>query len=131
MRAEIKLTKTMLNKSIIDANKTVTKFLDEDFGMKYTDPFFDIVGSDPLVARCKFVVKGEYIDGEEANVTFYRSRRGDKRISIQKLKKYADAGDIVSLYSDSRDDGDGTRIFIQVYRPLPEDEDEAFNGWGS
>ena len=121
MRAKIKLTKTMLNKSIIDANKTVTKFLYEDFGMEYTDPFFDIVGSDPLVARCKFVVKGEYIDGEEANVTFYRSRRGDKRISIQKLKKYADAGDIVSLYSDSESDGDGTRIFIQVYRPVEED----------
>ena len=121
MRAKIKLTKTMLEKSIIDANKTVTKFLYEDFGMEYTDPFFDIVGSDPLVARCKFVVKGEYIDGEEANVTFYRSRRGDKRISIQKLKKYADAGDIVSLYSDSESDGDGTRIFIQVHRPVEED----------
>ena len=28
MEAKIKLTKTMLNKSIIDANKTVQQFLD-------------------------------------------------------------------------------------------------------
>ena len=116
MRAKIKLTKTMLDKSIIDANKTVQKFLYEDFDMEYTDPFFSI--------GCKFIVKGEYIDGEEVNINFYRSKRGDKRISIQKLKKYADAGDIVSLYSDSEEDGDGTRIFIQVHRPL-EEEDAA------
>tara|TARA_R110001606_G_scaffold129217_2_gene263960 strand:- start:601 stop:948 length:348 start_codon:yes stop_codon:yes gene_type:complete len=113
MRAKIKLTKTMLEKSIIDANKTVQKFLLEDFGMKYTDPFFEI--------GCKFTVPSTYIDGEEVNINFYRSKRGDKRISIQKLKKYADAGDIVSLYSDSESDGDGTRIFIQVYRPVEED----------
>ncbi len=103
----------MLEKSIIDANKTVQKFLLEDFGMEYTDPFFEI--------GCKFTVYGTYIDGEEVNINFYRSKRGDKRISIQKLKKYADAGDIISLYSDSESDGDGTRIFIQVYRPVEED----------
>ena len=114
MRAKIKLTKTMLEKSIIDANKTVQKFLLEDFGMEYTDPFFKI--------GCKFTVIGEYIDGEEVKVNFFsRSGRGDRMISIQKLKKYADAGDIVSLYSDSESDGDGTRIFIQVYRPVEED----------
>ena len=51
MRAKIKLTKTMLDKSIIDANKTVQKFLYEDFGMEYTDPFFEI--------GCKFTVRGQ------------------------------------------------------------------------
>ena len=113
MRAKIKLTQRMLNKTEINANKTVAQFLYEDFGMEYTDPFFNI--------GCKLTVYGEYIDGEEVNINFYRSKRGDKRISIQKLKKYADAGDIVSLYSDSESDGDGTRIFIQVYRPVEED----------
>ena len=105
----------MLNKTEINANKTVAQFLYEDFGMEYTDPFFKI--------GCKFTVIGEYIDGEEVKVNFFSrsGRRGDKRISIQKLKKYADAGDIVSLYSDSESDGDGTRIFIQVYRPVEED----------
>ena len=40
--ARIKLTNTMLNKSIIDANKTVQSFLLEDFGMDYNEKFFRI-----------------------------------------------------------------------------------------
>lgn len=117
--ARIKLTNTMLDKSIIDANKTVQSFLLEDFGMDYTDKFFTEVvfnTEKDKWERNKFTVTGEYIDGEEANITFYRSgKRGDKRISIQKLRQYADAGNEVRLISDSENDGDGTRIFISVY----------------
>lgn len=117
--ARIKLTNTMLDKSIIDANKTVQSFLLEDFGMDYTDKFFTEVvfnAEKDKWERNKFTVMGEYIDGEEANITFYRSgKRGDKRISIQKLRQYADAGNEVRLISDSENDGDGTRIFISVY----------------
>jgi len=117
--ARIKLTNTMLDKSIIDANKTVQSFLLEDFGMDYTDKFFTEVvfnAEKDKWERNKFTVIGEYIDGEEANITFYRSgKRGDKRISIQKLRQYADAGNEVRLISDSESDGDGTRIFISVY----------------
>ena len=119
MDARIKLTKTMLNKSIIDANKTVQSFLLEDFGMDYTDKFFteQFYNADKdRFERNKFTIIGEYIDGTEADITFYRSgKRGDKRISIQKLKQYADAGDEVRLISNSESDGDGTRIFISVY----------------
>ena len=43
MAAKIKLTKTMMDKSIIDANKTVQSFLFEDFGMDYTDKFYRTV----------------------------------------------------------------------------------------
>tara|TARA_R100001230_G_C5661061_1_gene165720 strand:+ start:389 stop:742 length:354 start_codon:yes stop_codon:yes gene_type:complete len=115
MEAKIKLTKTMLDKSIIDANKTVQKFLLGDFGMDYNDQFF--------VDRNKFIITGEYGDGTEAKVTFYRTgTRGDKRISIQKLKQYADAGDIVRLSSDAESLHDGLRIFIQVHRPLENDD---------
>lgn len=117
--ARIKLTNTMLDKSIIDANKTVQSFLLEDFGMDYTDKFFTEVifnAEKDKWERNKFTVTGEYIDGEEANITFYRSgKRGDKRISIQKLRQYADAGNEVRLISDSESDGDGTRIYISVY----------------
>ena len=124
MDARIKLTKTMLNKSIIDANKTVQSFLLEDFGMDYTDKFFteQFYNADKdRFERNKFTIIGEYIDGTEADITFYRSgKRGDKRISIQKLKQYADAGDEVRLISNSESDGDGTRIFIQVHRPIGE-----------
>jgi hypothetical protein len=119
MAANIKLTKTMLDKSIIDANKTVQSFLLEDFGMDYTDKFFTETffnAEKDKWERNKFTIIGEYIDGTEADITFYRSgKRGDKRISIQKLKQYADAGNQVRLISDSESDGDGTRIFISVY----------------
>jgi hypothetical protein len=119
MAANIKLTKTMLDKSIIDANKTVQSFLLDDFGMDYADKFFtaQFYNADKdRFERNKFTITGEYIDGTEADITFYRSgKRGDKRISIQKLKQYADAGNEVRLISDSESDGDGTRIFISVY----------------
>lgn len=119
MAAKIKLTKTMMDKSIIDANKTVQSFLFEDFGMDYTDKFFteQFYNSEKdIFERNKFTIIGEYIDGTEADITFYRSaKRGDRRISIQKLKQYADAGNEVRLISDSEGDGDGTRIFISVY----------------
>lgn len=119
MAANIKLTKTMLDKSIIDANKTVQSFLLEDFGMDYADKFFTETffnAEKDKWERNKFTIIGEYIDGTEADITFYRSgKRGDKRISIQKLKQYADAGNQVRLISDSESDGDGTRIFISVY----------------
>ena len=115
----IKLTNTMLNKSIIDANKTVQSFLLEDFGMDYNEKFFTnqyFNAEKNKWERNKYIVVGEYIDGEEANIIFYRSgKRGDKRISIQKLKQYADAGNEVRLISDSESDGDGTRIYISVY----------------
>ena len=124
MDARIKLTKTMLDKSIIDANKTVQSFLLEDFGMDYTDKFFTeqfYNAEKDRFERNKFTIIGEYIDGTESDITFYRSgKRGDKRISIQKLKQYADAGDEVRLISNSESDGDGTRIFIQVHRPIGE-----------
>ena len=124
MDAKIKLTKTMLDKSIIDANKTVQSFLLEDFGMDYADKFFTTQfynAEKDKFERNKFIVIGEYIDGTEANIIFYRSgKRGDKRISIQKLKQYADAGDEVRLSSDAESLHDGIRIFIQVHRPIEE-----------
>ena len=109
MEAKIKLTKTMLDKSIIDANKTVQQFLTDDFEMSYDDPFF--------VERGKLAITGEYADGERVNVRFYRTgKRGDKRISIQKLKQYAKAGDEVILTSDAESLHDAYRIYINIVR---------------
>ena len=118
--AKIKLTSTMLDKSIIDANKTVQSFLYEDFGMDYNDKFFTEqyynYDTDKF-ERNRFFVMGEYIDGEEAKITFYRSgKRGDKRISIQKLKQYAEVGDQVILTSDAESLHDGYRIHINIVR---------------
>ena len=77
----------MLKKSIIDANNSV-----QDIAKKFS---FDY-----LEAECgvKQVVSGKYADGTEAKVTFYKAKtRGDKRISITKLKHHAQAGDVVTL----------------------------------
>ena len=109
MEAKIKLTKTMLDKSIIDANKSVQKFLTDDFEISYDDPFF--------VERGRLAITGEYADGERVNVRFYRTgKRGDKRISIQKLKQYAEAGDEVILTSDAESLHDAYRIHINIVR---------------
>ena len=64
MAANIKLTKTMLDKSIIDANKTVQSFLLDDFGMDYADKFFtaQFYNADKdRFERNKFTIIGEYI----------------------------------------------------------------------
>ena len=75
MEAKIKLTKTMLDKSIIDANKSVCEFLDHDFGMNYNDKFFTEEWYDTekeRTMRNAFSVVGEYADGTEGDVKFYR-----------------------------------------------------------
>jgi|TARA_R100000084_G_scaffold20863_1_gene7019 uncharacterized protein YijF (DUF1287 family) len=87
MKATINVTDTMLNKSIIDANKSVCE-LAKEFSFDYSE------------AECgqKHPVSGKYPDGTEAKVTFYKAKtRGDKRISITKLKQQAQAGDVVTL----------------------------------
>jgi len=87
MKAKINITETMLNKSIIDANKSVCE-LAKKFDFDYSE------------AECgtKHLVSGKYPDGTEAKVTFYKAKtRGDKRISITKLKHQTQAGDVVTL----------------------------------
>jgi hypothetical protein len=120
MEAKIKLTKTMLDKSIIDANKSVREFLDHDFGMNYDDEFFTIEWYDTekeRTMRNAFSVIGIYADGAEGDVKFYRSaKRGDKRISIQKLKQYAEAGDEVILTSNVKDAEGEYLIYINIVR---------------
>ena len=85
--AKINLTETMLNKSIIDANKSVCEFAQEfDFDYGEAD------------AGEKVQLVGRYADKSECKVNFYKAKgRGDKRISITNLKKHAKAGDVVIL----------------------------------
>jgi len=91
MEAKIKLTKTMLDKSIIDANKSVQQFLTEELLCKY----------DELDAGDKMPVPSVYEDDTPTTVTFYKAKgRGDKRISIKNLRKFAQEGDTVKLRSE-------------------------------
>lgn len=88
MEAKIKLTKTMLDKSIIDANKSVQQFLTEELLCTY----------DELDAGDKMPVPSVYEDDTPTTVTFYKAKgRGDKRISIKNLRKFAEEGDTVKL----------------------------------
>jgi hypothetical protein len=92
----------MLKKSIIDANKSVCEFA-KHFSFNYKE------------AECgeRKPLKASYPDGTQAKVTFYRAKtRGDKRISITKLKKFAKAGDKVTLINT--DDDERIKILINV-----------------
>ena len=91
MEAKIKLTKTMLDKSIIDANKSVQQFLVEELEHSF----------DELDAGDKMPVPSLYEDDTPTTVTFYKAKtRGDKRISIKNLRKFAEEGDTVKLRSE-------------------------------
>ena len=83
----IKLTNTMLNKHIIDANKSVIE-LAESIGINYSD----------LKAGEKVTIKGCFDNAKPCKVSFYKTKtRGDKRFSISGLKKEAAAGDTVAI----------------------------------
>ena len=87
MKATIGITATMLNKSIIDANKSVCE-LAKTLSFNYND----------CVSRASRSFKATFPDGTEGKVTFYRAKtRGDKRISITRLKHHAQAGDVITL----------------------------------
>ena len=91
MEAKIKLTKTMLDKSIIDANKSVQEFLIEELLHSF----------DELDAGEKMPVPSLYEDNTPTTVTFYKAKgRGDRRISIKNLRKFAAEGDTVKLRSE-------------------------------
>ena len=79
----------MLNKYIIDAKKDVLEQFD-------IDPSF--MGSEPLYFVGQYV--DEWIQDRTENkgevlIKFYQTARGDKRMSIPNLRKYAKVGDYV------------------------------------
>ena len=91
----LSLTKTMLDKSIIDANASVRQ-LARLFGVDY----------DELQAGERVQVPSILEDKTEATVTFYKTARGDRRISIQKIKQIANAGDTLNLTWARRKSGE-------------------------
>jgi len=95
MEAKIKLTKTMLDKSIIDANKSVREFLEQELDYAYDKLEADV--SDGKYYH-NYWCNALYEDDTPTIVTFYKSRtRGDRRISIKNLRKFAEEGDTVKL----------------------------------
>ena len=97
MEAKIKLTKTMLDKSIIDANKSVREFLEKELDYAYDKLEADVDGK----YYGKYWCHALYEDDTPTIVTFYKSQtRGDRRISIKNLRKFAEEGDTVKLRSE-------------------------------
>lgn len=91
----LNLTKTMLEKAIIDANASVRQ-LARLFGVDY----------DELKSGERVQVPSILEDKTEATVTFYKTARGDRRISIQKIKRIANAGDTLNLTWARRESGE-------------------------
>jgi hypothetical protein len=80
----LKLTPTMVGKYIIDAKAGIRN----QFGITLN-------GSDKYVNAVFAKSFLDYPDGEEVKIKFYKTKRGDQRMSIPKLRKYADVGDYV------------------------------------
>lgn len=94
MEATIKLTKTMLDKSIIDANKSVQRYLDKHWSDDTDNKGYDEI--QPQGGVDFYDVR--FADSDlETQVRFYKTKRGDKRLSIKNLKKYADVGDTIRI----------------------------------
>tara|TARA_R110002033_G_scaffold13918_2_gene41184 strand:+ start:1202 stop:1579 length:378 start_codon:yes stop_codon:yes gene_type:complete len=86
--ATINLTSTMLDKSIIDANATVRRFAFSN-GVDFTK--LEKGGSNGVV------IEARHFDGQECKIKFYLTKRGDRRVSISKLKTIAGHGDKVAI----------------------------------
>tara|TARA_R110002167_G_scaffold220854_1_gene425482 strand:+ start:462 stop:776 length:315 start_codon:yes stop_codon:yes gene_type:complete len=87
MEAKVKVTQRMLNKSIMDANKSVVAFAKKYLPYNYDD----------LQYGEKRTFLFRYDDGMEADLRLYRRPRGDKLMSIQGITKRATAGDVVTI----------------------------------
>lgn len=96
MKATIKITQRMINKSIIDANKSVVElFLRNLVHRGYVN----------IDNGAKQIVRAVYDDGSrytETEIRLYRRPRGDKLLSIKGLSKRATAGDVVTIEYDEK-----------------------------
>jgi len=96
MKATIKITQRMLNKCIIDANKSVVELFSRNLAHR---------GYVNIDNGAKQVVRAVYDDGSgyiETEIRLYRRPRGDKLLSIKGLSKRATAGDVVTIEYDDK-----------------------------
>ena len=103
--AQIRLSKTMLDKSIIDANKSVS-VLALNFGIDF----------DKMKNGDKYEVLARFDDtNQESVVRFYKTiNRGDRRVSIKGIKQYANIGDLIALSACLPKDDNKDIIIINV-----------------
>ena len=87
MEAKIVITQRMLNKSIIDANKSVVNFV-----KKWLNTTFD-----DLENGEKTTVPAVFEDDTATEIRLYRRPRGDKLMSIKDIKKHVSVGDTITF----------------------------------
>ena len=103
MQAVIHLKQRMLNKSIIDANASVRKFLSEETVLSYDNI--------PVGGKNGVRIPALFPDGTETKIHFYRRPRGDRQLWIKKLAKHAKDGDIITI---SRATGSIRNQYLQI-----------------
>jgi hypothetical protein len=142
--AQIRLSKTMLDKSIIDANKSV-RDLALNFGIdfdkmkngdkyevlaRFDDPEkYEIIPCNNGVGEWEISPTHETFDtrqeaeealkkyNQESVVRFYKTiNRGDRRVSIKGIKQYANIGDLIALSACLPKDENKDIIIINVTR---------------
>ena len=88
MEAHIKLTKTMLDKAIIDANNSVREFV-KSYGVDFNK----------MKSGDRATLEAKFIDGTETVINLYRTNnaRGDRRVSIKGIKSQAEVGSIITI----------------------------------
>lgn len=120
MEAKIKLTQRMLNKSIIDANKTVTAFAKEWLPVDYDHLEngqrcgFDallVTQEERLGADGKFHMRDVTV---KSQLRMYRRPRGDELLSIKGLKAVAKAGDTLTFLQENDFLEDGFRYWLII-----------------
>jgi len=114
MIPHLKLTKTNLEKFIIDAKKSIREQFciepDESDGAEtWEEPIYR-VGCYGLLNMDDVLIK------------FYKTARGDKRMSIPKLRKVAEVGDYV--WFTEAVDGDTIYYTIHIGKELPFDSEQ-------
>ena len=104
MKARVKITQRMLNKSIIDANKSVVAFFRE---------YLPELGYDFIVNGGKKVLLAHYDDGHEytpTQIRLYRRPRGDKLLSVEGLTRRATAGNVMTFEHEK----ESNRIIVRL-----------------
>ena len=84
--AILKLTRTMLDKHIIDANASVRAF-GALLGIHY----------EHIHAGDRVKIPAQFHEGGITYICFYKTNRGDRRFSVQGLKANAAAGDTIAI----------------------------------
>ena len=84
---QLRLTNTMLNKAIIDANTSIRRFA-KLFGIDF----------DTMVNGEKHKLLAYYEDETVCTISFYKTvNRGDRRLSISGIKKKAEINDLIAF----------------------------------